>query len=220
VSEHLLIYLDESGDLGFDFNQKKTTRYLVIALLVCWDEVAHLAMIRSVKRTLKNKLPKNTSELKGSNLALSIKKYFLKEINKEANWCLYAAVADKKAWVDHHISNHHREPKKKALYDEIAKRLFSQLDYLETTHCIDIVVDRSKNKDEITAFDKAIIAAVTKRLPKKARLTIKHRSSQEDAGLQAVDIFCAGIGKKYEKADLTWYAEFANRIAVEVEYKF
>ncbi len=163
MSQHLLIYLDESGDLGFNFSQKRTTRYLVITLLVCWDEAAHLAMIRSVKRTLKNKLPKNTSELKGSNLALSIKKYFLKEINKEANWCLYAAVADKKAWVNHHVSNHRYKPKKKVLYNEIAKRLFSQLDHLETAQHVNIVIDRSKNKDEIADFDKSITAAVTKR---------------------------------------------------------
>ncbi len=220
MSERLLIYLDESGDLGFDFNQKKTTRYLVIALLVCWDAAAHLAMIRSVKRTLKNKLPRNTPELKGNDLALPIKKYFLKEIAKETNWCLYAAIADKKAWLKHHNSNHKSEPKKKSLYDEIAKRLFSQLGYLETVKCIDIVVDRSKNKDEITAFDKAISQAVSMRLSTKTRLTVKHRCSQKDAGLQAIDIFCAGIGKKYEKADFTWYEEFASRIAMEVEYKF
>jgi hypothetical protein len=45
----LIIYLDESGDLGFDFNQKNTSRYLIIGLLVCWDEAAHLAMIHAVK---------------------------------------------------------------------------------------------------------------------------------------------------------------------------
>lgn len=220
MPQNLLIYLDESGDLGFNFDQKRTTRYLVIALLACWSDDARLSVICSVKRTLKNKLPKGTFELKGSDLALPIKKYFLKEISKEKNWCLYAAVADKKTWVNHHVSNHRCEPKKKALYDELARRLFSQLDNLDTARCIDLVVDRSKNKDEITAFDKAIISAVSERIPEKARLTIKHRNSQEDAGLQAIDIFCAGIGRKYEKADLTWYAEFADRIAVEVEYKF
>lgn len=35
------------------------------------------------------------------------------------------------------------------LYNEIAKRLFSQLDHLETAQHVNIVIDRSKNKDEI-----------------------------------------------------------------------
>ncbi len=216
----LIIYLDESGDLGFNFLHKKTSRYLIISLLVFLDESAHLAMSRAVKRTLKNKLPKFTLELKGNDLSLPIKKYFLKEVNKEENWRIYIAIADKKSWVNRHISKHNHEPKKKALYDEIAKRLFSQLDYSGSAGCIDIIVDRSKNKDEINSFDEAITSALLDRLCKKTRLTIKHRNSHEDAGLQAVDVFCAGVGKKYEKGDTSWYAEFENRIVVEIEYKF
>jgi hypothetical protein len=194
----LIIYLDESGDLGFDFNQTNTSRYFIIGLLIFWDDAAHSAMIRAVKRTLKNKLPNNTYELKGSHLSLPIKQYFLKEINEEKNWCLYAAIADKKTWIKHHLKNHYREPKKQVLYDEVAKRLFSQLEHLEVTQHINVVVDRCK----------------------KTRLTIKHRRSQEDAGLQAIDIFCAGIWRKYEKADLSWYQIFSDRVASEIEYKF
>ena len=50
----MVIYLDESGDLGFDFTQKNTRRYLIISLLVCGDDAAHLAITRAVKKTLKN----------------------------------------------------------------------------------------------------------------------------------------------------------------------
>ncbi len=216
----LIIYLDESGDLGFNFKNKKTSRYIVIGLLVFLNGAANTAMINAVKKTLKNKLPKNTLELKGSNLAFPIKKYFLKEINKQKDWRLYAAIADKKSWVEHHVSNHHREPEKKALYDEITKRLLSQLDFLEMTERVDIVVDRSKNKDEISLFDKAIMVEIKKRVPKKTPLTITHRSSHGAAGLQAVDIFCYGIWRKYEFSDFAWYKEFSDRIAVEVKYKF
>ena len=44
--------------------------------------------------------------------------------------------------------------------------------------------------------------------------------SHEEAGLQAIDIFCGGVWNKYEKSDVTWYAEFSDKIATEVEYKF
>lgn len=112
----MIIYLDESGDLGFDFTQQKTSRYLIMGLLICWDEAAHLAIIRAVKRTLKNKLPKNTHELKGSHLSLTIKQYFLKEMNEQTNWCLYSAIADKKTWIKHHVLNHNREPEKRTFF--------------------------------------------------------------------------------------------------------
>ena len=85
---------------------------------------------------------------------------------------------------------------------------------------MDIIVDRSKNKDEIALFDQAIAMAVSQWTTQKIPLNIKHRNSQEDCALQAIDIFCAGIGKKYEHADLTWYKEFSDKIAVEIEYKF
>ncbi len=216
----MIIYLDESGDLGLNFENRKTTRYLVLGLLVFLDDAAHLAMIRAIRKTLKNKLPKKSSELKGSNLTLSVKKYFLREVIKQKNWCLYTAIADKKAWVEYHVSNCWREPEKKALYDEMARRLISQLGYLETAQYVDVVVDRSKNKHEIQIFDQAIMVEIKKRVADKTLILIRHRSSQGDAGLQAIDIFCSGIGRKYELSDITWYKEFSDRIAIEVEYKF
>ena len=216
----MVIYLDESGDLGFNLNHKKTSRYLVIGLLVCLDEQAHAQVRRSVKRTLRNKLPQNSPELKGYKLSLSIKMYFLKEITKAKNWRLYVAVADKKSWATHYFSSHGEQPNKKVLYNEVAKRLFSQLDSLEGVHHVDIIVDRSKNKREIIEFDKLITSAIGCRMPKNSALSIKHRCSPEDLGLPAIDIFCSGIGKKYEQADNTWCQKFTDRIAVEVEYKF
>ena len=212
--------MDESGDLGFDFNKKNTSRYLVIGLLVCWDSTSQASVNRAVRRTLKNKLPKNTSELKGSNLVLPIKKYFLKEMNRGKNWCLYTAAADKKAWVEHHISRHQCEPGKKDLYDELAKRLFSLISLTEEHEYVDIIVDRSKNKDEIAVFDNAIKAVLDNQLTKKTNFKIRHRRSHEEPGLQAVDIFCSGIARKYERANLSWYTEFAEKIAAEMEYKF
>lgn len=216
----MIIYLDESGDLGFNFNNPKTTRYLVIGLLVFFDDAAHLGMLRAVKKMLRNKLPKNLPELKGSNLTLPVKKYFLKELNEHKNWCLYTAAADKKAWVKHHVSNNYKMPEKKALYDEIAKRLFSQLNHLKTSPYVNVIVDRSKNNDDIKLFDQIVMAEIKKQISEKTLLTIRHCSSQGDAGLQAVDIFCSGVGRKYEFSDLTWYCEFSDRIAAEVEYKF
>ena len=216
----MVIYLDESGDLGLNLDHKKTSRYLVIGLLVCLDEQAHAQIIRAVKRTLRNKLPKNSPELKGHKLSLPIKLYILKEITKEKNWRLYLAVADKKSWAAHYFSSHGEQPNKKVLYNEVAKRLFSQLDSLDGMHNIDIIVDRSKNKREIIEFDKIITSAIGCRMSKNSVLSIKHRCSQEDLGLQAIDIFCSGIGRKYERADNTWCQKFADRIAVEVEYKF
>lgn len=220
MSKHLIIYLDESGDLGFDFDNLNTSQFLVIALLVCYDTNTNANTLRSVKNTLKNKVSKNIYELKGSALALPIKKYFLSQMRKSTNWYLSAAIADKKTWLRNHKANNHHTLKKKVLYDEIAKRVFSQLTDVDSATRIDIVIDRSKNKDEISEFDTAVITAVRDRINKTALLRIRHRSSHEELGLQAIDVFCSGLGRKYEKGDLAWYAEFSDKVMSETLHKF
>lgn len=77
--------------------------------------------------------------------------------------------------LSNHVSNHHREPEKKVLYDEIVKKLPSQLDFLEIEKRVDVVVDRSKNKDELSIFDRAIMVEIKKRVSKKTPLTISKR---------------------------------------------
>ncbi|OGT42093.1 MAG: hypothetical protein A3F13_00750 [Gammaproteobacteria bacterium RIFCSPHIGHO2_12_FULL_40_19] len=122
--------------------------------------------------------------------------------------------------MNHHSFNNSDTSKKKVLYEELSKRVFLHVDALDLADRIDIIIDRSKNQNEIAAFDAAIISAIKSRLRKNVKITIRHRSSQEELGLQAVDVFCSGIGKKYEKNEMTWYSEFSEKIATEVTYKF
>jgi hypothetical protein len=49
-------------------------------------------------------------------------------------------------------------------------------------------------------------------------LDIKHDSSQENRALQAVDLFCWGIYRKYERKDEEWYAIFKQTIMFEGIY--
>ena len=89
------------------------------------------------------------------------------------------------------------------VYDELARRVFAQVDCLNFATIVDVIVDRSKNKKDISEFNVAITDSIRKRLPKPACLSIKHANSHQEAGLQAVDLFCAGVWKKHEKNDIT-----------------
>lgn len=220
MSEHLIIYLDESGDLGFNFDKAKTSDYFVIALLVCMDREANKRTIQSVKKTLRNKLPKSAVELKGSKLTLPIKKYFLREMRKAENWYLCIGVANKRTWVDHHYCNNAHTLKTKMVYDELARRIFLQIDALDTADKVDIIVDRSKTKEDIKDFDRAVADAIRKRLPAHAQLSIRHTLSHQEAGLQAADLFAAGTWRKHEKNDISWFVEFSDKIATEMRYRF
>lgn len=52
----MFVYLDESGDLGFDYNKFKTTKKFIIAILICYSNNARSEFKKAVRRTLKNKL--------------------------------------------------------------------------------------------------------------------------------------------------------------------
>ena len=84
----MYLYLDESGDLGFDFSKKGTSKYFVITILVCKDKITKRALSNAVKRTLKNKInhkKKNNSrqhELKAPELILMLKIIFTDKLKK------------------------------------------------------------------------------------------------------------------------------------------
>ncbi len=95
------IFLDESGDLGFDLCKKGISPYFAITILVCDHKQAYDKIKTAVRRTLKNKLNnrKNNKRviqnLKGEATATGIKKYFLSNF-PEDGWRLNAVKIQKK----------------------------------------------------------------------------------------------------------------------------
>ena len=55
-------------------------------------------------------------------------------------------------------------------------------------------------------------------LPLNIPLNIYHERSHENAGLQAVDLFCWGIFRKYENNDMEWYKVYGDKVGFETEY--
>jgi hypothetical protein len=75
------LYLDESGDLGFDFVNKKPSRYFTVTILAVGSHSNNRAILKAVTKTLKRKLNKKRCkrvvyELKGSETNFKVKEYF------------------------------------------------------------------------------------------------------------------------------------------------
>ena len=49
------LYLDESGDLGFDLVNKKSSKFFTVCILLIKDEVSKRKIIKGVNRTYKQK---------------------------------------------------------------------------------------------------------------------------------------------------------------------
>lgn len=215
----MLIYLDESGDLGFNFDNQNTNRYLIITALVCDAANSARQFNIAARKTIKHKLQTKKfvpQEIKGFSSNIVVKRYFLTHLSSNNSWRLYTVIADKESWLKKPNINYDKND----IYDEIIIKLLSLVDYPSESSHINIIIDRSKSYEPMEILNKRLRNALIKILGDNVLLTIKHAQSNEQGGLQAVDLFCWGIHRKYHFGDMEWYNEFSQHIVGELIYKF
>ena len=210
----MIIFLDESGDLGFDFTKEGTTHYFTVTLLVVKDEQQSKLIKRAVKRTLKSKILRKRKkdpqykELKGSHTSLLVKKYFLKQL-KDCSFGIYTIALEKKRV----FRDLKRVPER--LYNYLARKVIDQLPFHEELLRVTLVIDKSKGKRQVKEFNRYLKGQIQGVISPKIILEIDHSLSHAEKGLQAVDMFCWGIFRKYEFNDDIWYGFFVDKIKFE-----
>jgi hypothetical protein len=215
----MYIFLDESGDLGFKMNSSK---YFVITLLVCYNPQSLLSIKSAVKHTLSRKLnnkkhrKRNIKELKSTATTLQIKKYFLKNIylKPHQDWSLYSIILNKKAL----FKRQKNLTDKNRIYNILSHKILEKINFEITGKNILLIVDKCKARKGREIFDHYLKINLESKLPIDTTLDIKHEDSERIEGLQAVDLFCAGIARKYIVNDKLWYKLFAKKIVVEFLY--
>ncbi|MFT6333188.1 MAG: hypothetical protein ACJAW3_001544 [Lentimonas sp.] len=203
------IYLDESGDLGFNFQDKKPSNYFTITILVIDGAEDDAIFSRGIKSTIRRKFVKNKDkiqELKGTSTTLKIKEYFYKQI-KNINFKIYSTTIDKKKLINQAPLDIH------AFYNEISLGILKQINFLDGVSRIKLVVDKSKGKEEIKKFDNLIKKQLE--IKNKCHVDIWHYRSQESKGLQACDLFSHGIFSNYENSNSQWLEVFKEKISYD-----
>ena len=214
----MIIYLDESGDLGFDFNKGGTSHKFVITVLVCESSNEIQIFRKAVRRTLKNKLnnkkcTRNVQELKGVGTTLAVKNYFYRNLS-HTGWRIFTVILNKKrVYIDLQ-----KPQAKKKLYNFLARFILEQIDLQNVTPAVTLITDRCKNREEIRDFNGYVANQLEALLPLNVPLNIYHERSHDNEGLQAVDLFCWGIFRKYEEGDSAWYNIYRKEIVFETEY--
>lgn len=215
----MFVFLDESGDLGFDWSKKGTSKYFTVTVLVCGNKTATDKIRQAVKKTLRNKInhkkPKRVSkELKGIGTTIEIKKYFYNKLPSD-NFSIYSVTLNKERVQDHLKT---RDGKKK-LYNFLARFIIEKTHIQKTKEAyVNFVVDRCKNKEEIKDFNHYIENQLQALLPLNTKLNITHESSEENLCLQAVDLFCWGIYRKYTYNDKGWYDCYKEKVRYDEKY--
>lgn len=223
----LSIFIDESGDLGCNFENQNTTRYFIIGALVCKNIDSYKHIQKSVERTIKNKInykknqKKNkTLELKSFDTPLHIKKYFLKQCLKNNDWDLYFCIFDKVDYVKN-FGSLKSSTDKKNVYNLIADALVKNINY--STNEINLYLDKHKSAEDEKNFNEIVEASLKDKIIANCsegnyKIKCRHVDSRLNKGIQAIDYFCGGVYSKNnnKKLNSTWYNLFSEKIIFEL----
>lgn len=212
------LYLDESGDLGFDFVNKKPSKFFTVTILALSSRDANRQLIRAAKITLRRKLnnakrqKRIVQELKGTGTTIEIKKYFYKKV-KDTKFGIYSVTLNKKKVYEKLTKE------KSRVYNYIARQVLDQIPFEKNDDDrVELILDRSMAKPEIEEFNSYIRRQLEGRLSPKVPLDIYHWLSHENFGLQAADLFCWGIFQKYERQNENWRDVFSEKIRLDEQF--
>lgn len=205
------LYLDESGDLGFDFVNKRPSKFFTVAILAIQGVDHNRQLINAVKKTLKRKLNHKSQkrrlshELKGSATTLGIKHYFYEHV-KGLPFAIFSLTLNKRKVYERLTQE------KERVYNYVARLVLDQIKFEKAAVQVELIVDKSKGKWEIKEFNRYIENALKARLDPKVPLNIRHENSAVYKGIQAADLFSWGIFRTYERSDYVWFDMFKNKV--------
>lgn len=212
------LYLDESGDLGFDFVNKKPSKYFTICVVAVPSLQANKTLFKAVEKTLHRKVNPThkrrriTQELKGADTAFEVKEYFWKQIEK-VSFSVYSITLNKRKVYPKLIENPPR------VYNWVTRQVLDHIP-LERNgdNRIELVIDKSKGKPEIQDFNQYIRHNLEARINPSTPLDIYHWDSKQNKGLQIADMLCWGIFQKYERGKDEWYTVYQEKVLFDKLY--
>jgi hypothetical protein len=203
------IFLDESGDLGFN-PYKKSSKYFIITLLFTSDKTTIEKIVKKVHKNLRRKVKK----LSGGVLhcvkekpSTRVKLLTLLAQSK----CFIMAIYLPKSKVYTHLQN-----EKHILYNYVANILLDRIatkKFLSTnTNIVLIAAKRETNKFLNTNFRDYLQMQLNAR--HKLIMKIEIKTPSEEKALQVVDFASWAIFRKYERGD-SYYYDLIKMIIVE-----
>jgi hypothetical protein len=211
------LYLDESGDLGFNPDKPGRSRHFTICILAISTTTRNRTVASAVKKTLKRKLnPKGkhrrmVKELKANATSFEVKEYFFRQLSG-VRFGLYALTLNKDRLYPE------LQKQKDRIYNYLARLILDQLPLENASDAVNLVLDQRKNRRERQEFNDYIKRELASRLPPGVRLRITHEDSVNNHCLQAVDLFCWGIFRKYEREDNLWFDLFQGKVRYHTLY--
>lgn len=201
-----MIYLDESGELGFG---PKASKYFVMAALIPRDPVKIKTCIKRVRQQKLPKKYKQIPELKSNNSSQTIKRRVLECLARTDSDIVYAVLRKEQVFD-------YLKEDKAVLYNYISGLLLRKvIEAYKLSGSIDLVIDKSLYNSQRDNFDnyltkKALKMGVTLNQP-------EHPDSLQEPCIQAVDFVAGAIHSKYRDSIDAHYKIIEPRISIIID---
>mgnify|MGYP001566084778 CR=1 FL=1 len=206
------IFLDESGDLGFD-SSKNNSKYFVITALFISDKKPLERLVKKIHSGLRKKIKAIGGGVLHSvkEKPVTRKRLLIKLMNLSLN--IMTIYIDKsRVYTD-------LENEKHILYNYITNilvdRIFSKKLVDKNKNIILVASKRETNKFLNLNFEDYIRSVIKNN--HKLDIDVQIKTPSEEKSLQAVDFISWSIFRKYESSDLEYYKIIKKLIVEENE---
>jgi len=204
------IFLDESGDLGFDFTKKNTSKFFVITILFAPDKKQIEKIVKKTHATLKKKHKQRGGVLHAYRESPITRKRLLKSLNEKDIMILCIYLSKCKVYTK-------LQDEKDILYNYVTNILLDRIftkKLLPIHEKITLVASRKETNKFLNENFKNYLSSQIKK-NHKLDLTIEIKTPHEEKCLQVVDFASWAIFRKYEHKDNTYYVLFRSKIFEE-----
>lgn len=204
------IFLDESGDLGFNFRKKKTSKFFVITCLFTENKRPIEKIIKKTHSELKKKYKRKFGILHCVKEKPITRQRLLRRLNEKDCVVMTIYLNKKKVYTK-------LKDEKQVLYNYVTNILLDRIyskKVIPVKDKVELVASRREtNKFLNENFKNYLNRQVGNRHKTDIKISIKIPS--EEKTLQAVDFASWAIFRKYEYGDDSYYNIIKNKIVEE-----
>lgn len=202
------LFLDESGDLGFN-PKKKNSKYFVITILFTSDKKPLELIVKKIHKNLRKKVKKLSGGILHSVKEKPITRKRLLKLLAEKDVSIMTIYLNKSKVYTH------LQDEKHVLYNYVTNILLDRImkRHLGKDREVILIAARRETNKFLNAGFKNYLES---QLKNKHRVVIKIeiKSPSEEKALQAVDFASWSIFRKYEHGDSSYYL-LIKKIIVE-----
>ena len=205
------IFLDESGDLGFDFSKKGTSKFFIVTLLFIENSKGPIEKI--VKKThseLADKFKRRIGVLHSVNERPITRQRLLRRVSEKD--CTIMTIYLNKQKVFTRLQD-----EKQVLYNYVTNILLDRI-FIKRIVSPEKPIEFIASRRETNKFLNENFRDYLMRQVKnnhKGIIKISVKTPAEEKCLQAVDFLSWSFFRKYEKGDDSYYNIFKNKIVEE-----